>query len=96
VSAARVPALIHLKVHLVLAPASATDAYVLPRDLQARFEVAFARGVEHALLELGGSGSKRSERRCRQILRTGMMLPRNSSRPFSLRWSRSQSRPAMT
>jgi hypothetical protein len=38
---------------LVLAPASATDAHVLPGDLQVRFGAAFARGVGHALLELG-------------------------------------------
>jgi len=37
----------------VLAPAPATDAYVLPGDLQVRFEAVFARGVGHALLELG-------------------------------------------
>ena len=37
----------------MLAPAPATDAYVLPGDLQVRFEAVFARGVGHALLELG-------------------------------------------
>ena len=37
----------------MLAPASATDAHALPGALQARFEAAFARGVGHALLDLG-------------------------------------------
>ena len=51
-SAVRVPALTP-QGHLVLAPASAQDAQPLPGNLQARFEAAFARGVGHALLELG-------------------------------------------
>ena len=37
----------------MLAPASARDAQPLPGNLQARVEAAFARGVGHALLELG-------------------------------------------
>jgi non-specific serine/threonine protein kinase len=38
---------------LVLVPASAKDARPLPGSLQARVEAAFAKGVGHALLDLG-------------------------------------------